>query len=173
MFANFGKFLQFFFEKNVILELCKGVYYYFVDLCESFQTHIYLQNLASIQPRTSPLKFVGSRDSWHHRSGVAAAGRGACAASWLPARSARASAEGPSSSGRAQSGSYRARSSRTSGLRTRMNNIEQYWIIFTYFRRVGNRERGGWTLFFVFGRWDFAVIVCRNGSNCCAEFRFG
>ena len=31
-----------------------------VDLDESFQTHIYLQNLASIQPRTSPLKFVGS-----------------------------------------------------------------------------------------------------------------
>ena len=40
-------------------------------------------------------------------------------------------------------------------------------------RRVGNRERGGWTFFFVFGRWDVAVIVCRNGSNCCAEFRFG
>ena len=34
-----------------------------VDLDESFQTHIYLQNLASIQPRTSPLKFVGSRDA--------------------------------------------------------------------------------------------------------------
>ena len=33
-----------------------------VDLGESFQTHIYLQNLASIQPRTSPLKFAGSRD---------------------------------------------------------------------------------------------------------------
>ena len=32
----------------MILELCKGVY--FVDLGESFQTHIYLQNLASIQP---------------------------------------------------------------------------------------------------------------------------
>ena len=28
-----------------------------VDLAESFQTHIYLQNLASIHPRTSPLKF--------------------------------------------------------------------------------------------------------------------
>ena len=33
-----------------------------VDLGESFQTHIYLHNLASIQPRTSPVKFVGSRD---------------------------------------------------------------------------------------------------------------
>ena len=33
---------------------CKGVH--FVDLGESFPTHIYLQNLASIQPRTSPSK---------------------------------------------------------------------------------------------------------------------
>ena len=40
---------------------CKGAQC--VDLGESFQTHMYLQNLASIQPRTSPLKFVGSRDS--------------------------------------------------------------------------------------------------------------
>ena len=31
-----------------------------VDLGESFPTHSYLQNLASIQPRTSPLKFAGS-----------------------------------------------------------------------------------------------------------------
>ena len=29
-----------------------------VDLGKSFQTHIYLQNLVSIQPRTSPLKFA-------------------------------------------------------------------------------------------------------------------
>ena len=29
-----------------------------VDLGESFQTHIFLQNLASIQPRTSPVKFA-------------------------------------------------------------------------------------------------------------------
>ena len=28
-----------------------------VDLGESFQTHIFLQNLASIQKRTSPIKF--------------------------------------------------------------------------------------------------------------------
>ena len=41
-------------NENVILELCKGVHC--VDLGESFQTHIYLQNLVSIQPRTSPLK---------------------------------------------------------------------------------------------------------------------
>ena len=32
-----------------------------VDLGESFSTHIYLQNLASIQPRTSPPKFAGSQ----------------------------------------------------------------------------------------------------------------
>ena len=44
----------------MILELCKGVHC--VDLGESFQTHIYLQNLASIQPRTSPLKFAASRE---------------------------------------------------------------------------------------------------------------
>ena len=31
---------------------------YYVDLRESFQTHIYLQNLASIQPRTSPATFA-------------------------------------------------------------------------------------------------------------------
>ena len=42
----------------MILELCKGVHC--VDLDESFQTHIYLQNLASIQPRTSPLKFAAT-----------------------------------------------------------------------------------------------------------------
>ena len=45
----FGIFLQ----KIEIAELCKGVHC--VDLDESFQTHIFLQNLASIQPRTSPV----------------------------------------------------------------------------------------------------------------------
>ena len=38
-----------------------------VDLGESFQTHIFLQNLASIQPRTSPIKFdvdVGALSYW-------------------------------------------------------------------------------------------------------------
>ena len=44
----------------MILELCKGVHC--VDLGESFPTHIYLQNLASIQPRTSLAKFAASRD---------------------------------------------------------------------------------------------------------------
>ena len=41
--------------------LCKRVHC--ADLGESFQTHISLQNLASIQPRTSPLKFAASRRS--------------------------------------------------------------------------------------------------------------
>ena len=68
---NLGKFAKFwkktaknsaiFNENFEIRERCKGVHC--VDLGESFPTHIYLQNLASIQPRTSPLKFVGSRDS--------------------------------------------------------------------------------------------------------------
>ena len=35
----------------MILDQCKGVHC--VDLGESFQTHIYLQNFVSIQPRTS------------------------------------------------------------------------------------------------------------------------
>ena len=42
----------------MIAELCKGVHC--VDLGESFPTHIHLQNLASIQPRTSPFKFARS-----------------------------------------------------------------------------------------------------------------
>ena len=51
---NFAKSLAKFWQKNEITELCKGVHC--VDLGESFQTHIFLQNLASIQPRTSPPK---------------------------------------------------------------------------------------------------------------------
>ena len=46
------------FEKKEIAELCKGVHC--VDLGESFQTHIFLQNLASTQPRTSPVKLARS-----------------------------------------------------------------------------------------------------------------
>ena len=44
--------------KVEIAEVCKEVHC--VDLGESFQTHIYLQTLASIQPRTSPVKFARS-----------------------------------------------------------------------------------------------------------------
>ena len=50
---------QKFDEKIEIRKRCKGVHC--VDLGESFPTHIYLQNLASIQPRTSLLKFEGGR----------------------------------------------------------------------------------------------------------------
>ena len=55
---NLAKILANFWQKIEIAELCKGVHC--VDLGESFQTHIYLQNFASIQPRTSPLKFARS-----------------------------------------------------------------------------------------------------------------
>ena len=48
-FSNFN-------EKIEIRERCKGVHC--VDLGESFPTSIYLQNLASIQPRTSPTETI-------------------------------------------------------------------------------------------------------------------
>ena len=47
-----------FFRQIEITELYKGVHC--VDLGESFPTHILLQNLASIQPRTGPVKFARS-----------------------------------------------------------------------------------------------------------------
>ena len=52
--ANFDKTIE-------IAELCKGVHC--VDLGESFQTHIFLQKLDSIQPRTSPVKFARSSNA--------------------------------------------------------------------------------------------------------------
>ena len=55
-FFFFSQFYQF-SGKNVISEQCKGVQVHCVDLGESFPTSIYLQNLASIQPRTSRSKF--------------------------------------------------------------------------------------------------------------------
>ena len=56
---NSGKKISNFFNENFeIRDGCKGVHC--VDLGESFPTHIYLQNLASIQPRTSPFKFARS-----------------------------------------------------------------------------------------------------------------
>ena len=98
-FAKFGKIskilkISAFFYKienssillfNVTLDQCKGVLC--VDLGESFQTHIFLQNFASIQPRTSPVKFarplagmqpaacragVTSADGGPHRGGAPA-----------------------------------------------------------------------------------------------------
>ena len=64
--AKFAKILKksakisaIFNEKIEIRERCKGVHC--VDLGESFPTNIYLQNLASIQPRTSLVKFAAVR----------------------------------------------------------------------------------------------------------------
>ena len=45
--------------------MCEGVHC--VDLGESFQTHIHLQNLASTQPSTSPLKFARSSSAPRRR----------------------------------------------------------------------------------------------------------
>ena len=54
---NLTKNSQNFDRKIEIRKRCKGVHC--VDLGESFPTSIYLQNLASMQPRTSLLKFEG------------------------------------------------------------------------------------------------------------------
>ena len=56
-----SKTFSIFNEKIEIREWCKGVHC--VDLGESFQTHIFLQNLVSIQPRTSPVKFARSSNA--------------------------------------------------------------------------------------------------------------
>ena len=53
-----AKISAIFNENFEIRERCKGVHC--VDLGESFPTSIYLQNLASIQPRTSLVKFARS-----------------------------------------------------------------------------------------------------------------
>ena len=55
LFKETAKFSAIFNENFEMNEGCKGVHC--VDLGESLPTSIYLQNLASIQPRTSPLKF--------------------------------------------------------------------------------------------------------------------
>ena len=74
-FANSAKFL----EKFEIAELCKGVHC--VDLGESSQTHIFLQNFVSIQPRTSALKFAASSNfallvaRWQGRADARGPGR--------------------------------------------------------------------------------------------------
>ena len=59
-------------QKIEIAELCKGVHG--VDLGKSFQTHIFLQNLASIQPRASPVKTRSGADTdpARRREGTAA-----------------------------------------------------------------------------------------------------
>ena len=82
IWQNFAKFLTFAFFKFFLLKFHRNCWFFKPIFCENFEiaavqkdanlvelekccrTHIDLQNLASIQPRTSPLKFVGSRDSW-------------------------------------------------------------------------------------------------------------
>ena len=59
-FIKFSRIFSRILINNDIAELCKGAHC--VDLGESFQRHIFLQNFASTQPRTSPLKFAASRD---------------------------------------------------------------------------------------------------------------
>ena len=54
-FKKISKISAIFNENFEIRDRCKGVHY--VDLGESFPTSIYLQNLASIQPRTSLFNF--------------------------------------------------------------------------------------------------------------------
>ena len=61
MFDKFGKDWQkigIFKHNFELYERCKGVHC--VDLDEGFPAHIFLQNLASIQLRTSPVKFARS-----------------------------------------------------------------------------------------------------------------
>ena len=58
IFVKFGNVLTIFRKTSVLLDLCNGVHC--GDLGESFQTYIYLQNLPSIQPRTSPRKVCKS-----------------------------------------------------------------------------------------------------------------
>ena len=58
MFKQSAKMSAIFNEKMGIRERYKGVHC--VDLGEIFPTSIYLQKLASIQPRISPNKFVSS-----------------------------------------------------------------------------------------------------------------
>ena len=71
---NREKILAIFDERNEIRERCKGVHC--VDLGESFQTHVYLQNLASIQPRTSPVKCARSRNAETYESSPTRSRRG-------------------------------------------------------------------------------------------------
>ena len=72
----------------MILKQCKGVHC--VDLGESFHTHMFLQNLASIQLRTSPVKFARSPRTDPPDYRLPVSGRGTIGGSgeevreWLP-----------------------------------------------------------------------------------------
>ena len=54
--ANFRRYVI------VVVAVQRSITVNYVDLYESFQTHIYLQNLVSIQPRTSPPRFDRGND---------------------------------------------------------------------------------------------------------------
>ena len=58
---------------NHFFSLGDSIQVHCVDLGESFQTHIYLENLASIQPRTSPTKLGREANALTH--GGVGAGR--------------------------------------------------------------------------------------------------
>ena len=67
-----------------------------VDLGESFPTHIFLQNLASIQPRTSPVKFARSSNA----AASCAAGPRRCRSCGRPSAGRRAAGGSPRASRR-------------------------------------------------------------------------
>ena len=78
-----------------------------VDLVKSFPTNIYLQNLASIQKRTSPIKFAhlaeksenGSISNLSTQAGPGPAGREAAAGGPRPADLVRHGPAGPAGAG--------------------------------------------------------------------------
>ena len=76
--------LAIFWRKNETGERCKGVYC--VDLGETFPTNIWLQSLASIQRRTSLVKFSGTSPTTDRASTTfwlsSTTGRGACRIVW-------------------------------------------------------------------------------------------
>ena len=79
----------------MILERCEGVRC--VDLDESFQTHIFLQNLASTQPRTIPVKFArsGNAADVKSREGPAAGPSARRSGKPVISRSSRPRKKGP------------------------------------------------------------------------------
>ena len=92
---------------DAIRERCKGVHC--VDLGESFQTHIFLQNLASIQPRTSPVKFARSSAAIAASPAASPASRGKARGErprrGRPRRSEELGSQGPVRKGRSIGGS--------------------------------------------------------------------
>ena len=113
---NSAKFQQNFWQKFEIGKRCKGVYC--VDVGESFHLSLYLQNLVSIQPRTSPVKFAWSSEispqlPIHARTSTDA---------WLEARVGRAARWSRTSS-------FSRRTPFTAPLKRKMNCSFCQWII--------------------------------------------